>query len=143
MKEETPHLSNEHKQVETYFANKYRTTSKRLNIDSHKEELETKAIKPKWTIQLKLMWIISFIFIILSIVTISFATHYFKKDNEIRIKENNFQITELIGLTVNSYLTSTIQKSRQMAVLLESPVEQINRKLLQIYSLRMTVILFT
>ena len=110
----------EHQQVETYFANKYRTTSKRLNIDSHKEEVETKAIKPKWTIQLKLMWIISLIFIILSIVTISFATYYFKKDNEIRIKENNFQITELIGLTVNSYLTSTIQKSRQMAVLLES-----------------------
>ena len=110
----------EHQQVETYFANKYRTTSKRLNIDNHKEEVETKAIKPKWTIQLKLMWIISLIFIILSIVTISFATHYFKKDNEIRIKENNFQITELIGLTVNSYLTSTIQKSRQMAVLLES-----------------------
>ena len=110
----------EHKQVETYFANKYRTTSKRLNIDNHKEETETKAIKPKWTIQLKLMWIISLLFMILSIVTISFATHYFKKDNEIRIKENNFQITELIGLTVNSYLTSTIQKSRQMAVLLES-----------------------
>lgn len=110
----------EHKQVETYFANKYRTTSKRLNIDNHKEETETKAIKPKWTIQLKLMWIISLLFMILSIVTISFATFYFKKDNEIRIKENNFQITELIGLTVNSYLTSTIQKSRQMAVLLES-----------------------
>ncbi|MBP6739887.1 MAG: hypothetical protein KA146_07835, partial [Leptospiraceae bacterium] len=111
---------NGNKHVESYFAEKFHTTSKRLNKDS-REEIYTVAIKPKWTIQLKLMSIISLLFTILATVIISLATYYFKKDNEVRIKENNFQITELIGLTVNSYLTSTIQKSKQMAVLLESP----------------------
>ncbi len=110
---------NQNKQVESYFAEKFHTTSKRLNKDS-REEISLEAIKPKWSIQLKLMSIISLLFIAVATAIISLATYYFKKDNEVRIKENTLQITELIGLTVNSYLTSTIQKSRQMAVMLES-----------------------
>lgn len=69
---------NGNKHVESYFAEKFHTTSKRLNKDS-REEIYTVAIKPKWTIQLKLMSIISLLFTILATVIISLATYYFKK----------------------------------------------------------------
>ncbi len=74
---------------------------------------------PKFPIQLKLMALVSVVFILSTSVIIGLATSFFKKDNEVRVKDNNAKITELIGITVKLELETIIQKSKQMALTLE------------------------
>lgn len=64
-----------------------------------------------WSIQLKLVLIISVI-IILSITAIIYiATYFFKKDNEVRIKEKNLEITELIGSKTRSDISNIVRSA--------------------------------
>jgi len=58
----------------------------------------------KWTIRLKLMLIISTIITLALSGIISVATYFFKTDSELRVKENNIKITEVIALKMVSDL---------------------------------------
>jgi adenylate cyclase len=72
----------------------------------------------KFPIQLKLMSLVSIVFILTTTLIIFLATTFFKKDNEVRVKDANIKLTELVGLTVKSELESIVQKSKQMAITL-------------------------
>lgn len=111
-------------------------TSNRKNLkESIQEKLENTAYRiaaigdrlgltgyreVKWSLQLKMMAMNSLIMIFTSAIIIGVATHFFKNDNETRIKEENIRLVELYGATVQTYMSSVIQKSKQMGVSLDS-----------------------
>lgn len=69
-----------------------------------------------WSIRLKLVFIISII-IILSISSIIYiATFFFKNDNELRIKEKNLEITELIAAKTRSDISNLIRSAKLAAI---------------------------
>ena len=69
----------------------------------------------KLTIRVKLMSIISLIFIISISAIILIATYFFKSDSEIRVQELNIKLAEVIGLKVKTDIESVLDKTRLMA----------------------------
>ncbi len=63
-------------------------------------------VPSRFTIRLKLLVITSAILILSSGSIIVLATHFFRKDNEIRVKENTMQLTEIIAKNINSEIHS-------------------------------------
>ncbi|TQE65721.1 hypothetical protein FF001_13835 [Leptospira interrogans] len=57
-----------------------------------------------WNIRQKLMVIISIIILISLGTIIALATYFFKSDNEIRVKENNLKLTDVIRACPKTYL---------------------------------------
>jgi adenylate cyclase len=68
-----------------------------------------------WSIQLKLVLIISVIIIFSITAIIYIATYFFKKDNEVRIKEKNLEITELIGSKTRSDISNIVRSALETA----------------------------
>ncbi|MDV6234659.1 adenylate/guanylate cyclase domain-containing protein [Leptospira ellisii] len=68
-----------------------------------------------WNIRRKLMVIISIIILISLGVIISLATYFFKSDNEVRIKENNLKLTDVISQKVRSDIASLTKRSLLLA----------------------------
>lgn len=66
-------------------------------------------------IRSKLISIISIIIVTSLAVMISLATIFFKKDNEIRIKESNFTISQVIASKTESDFTAIVEKINIMA----------------------------
>lgn len=69
----------------------------------------------KLTIRVKLMSIISLIFIVSISAIILIATYFFKSDSEIRVQELNIKLAEVIGLKVKTDIESVLDKTRLMA----------------------------
>lgn len=104
--------------LQDYFRKKYEDTARRHNIYVDAVD-KRKGYRVNWSLQLKLMGINSLIITLTSIVIISFATYFFKSDSENNIKEENFKLVDLIGITVDNYITSMSWKSKQMALILD------------------------
>lgn len=68
-----------------------------------------------WSIQLKLVTIISIIIIVSITGIIYLATYFFKQDNEVRIKEKNLELTELIAGKTRSDLSNIIRSARELS----------------------------
>ncbi|MCG6192810.1 HAMP domain-containing protein [Leptospira sp. FAT2] len=68
-----------------------------------------------WNIRQKLMVIISFIILVSLGVIIALATYFFKSDNEVRIKENNLKLTDVISQKVRSDMASLTKRSLLLA----------------------------
>ena len=60
----------------------------------------------------KLVFVNSFAMILTMTTMIFIATYYFKKDSELRIRENNIMITDAIGARLNTEFGSIIQVVR-------------------------------
>ncbi|MDX1960181.1 MAG: adenylate/guanylate cyclase domain-containing protein [Leptospiraceae bacterium] len=104
--------------LESYFQKKYEdTVRKQKMIDPSLER--RKAYRVNWSLQLKLMGINSLIVIITSAIIIVLATHFFIADSEVYIREENFKLVDLVGITVKNFMSSTILKSKQMAHVLD------------------------
>ncbi|WCL49711.1 adenylate/guanylate cyclase domain-containing protein [Leptospira sp. GIMC2001] len=73
-----------------------------------------------WSVQLKLVTIISVIIILSISVIIYIATYFFRQDNELRIKEKNLEITELIASKTKSDISNIVRSSRSLARLLKN-----------------------
>ncbi len=117
------------KSLETYFEEKFETTAKRQDKLGEKDS-KVNSTEINWSLQLKLMAINSLIVISTCAIIITVATYFFKEDNEIRIKEENIRTVELYGTTVQTYMSSVIQKSKQMGVTLENnTVTDLQKKL--------------
>ena len=69
----------------------------------------------KLQIRSKLISIISIIIIISLSVMISLATIFFKKDNEVRVKESNLTISQVIASKTESDFTAIVEKMNIMA----------------------------
>ncbi|MCC5814412.1 MAG: HAMP domain-containing protein [Leptospira sp.] len=82
--------------------------------------MDNKDFKPsRWTIRVKLIVIISSILIVALSSIIIIATYFFKQDNELRIKESNMKLTDIVALNLKSEfrslrksLTVTLQSIR-------------------------------
>jgi adenylate cyclase len=112
--------------LESYFEDKFKSSAKLQN--KYTEEFTGEIFKPKWTIQQKLMGLFSLMLLLSLSLMIMLATYYFKSDNEVRIKEDNLKMVELVGITMQSYLSSTMQKCKQMAITLDSNTIDANHR---------------
>ncbi len=104
--------------LESYFKEKFDITSKRQGRNSRSKN-EVEDFQFKWTIQLKLMGLVSLIFIVTTAAIITFASIFFRRDARLRIEEHNIKLTELIGLTIQEQLNLTVLKAKQMAITIE------------------------
>lgn len=68
-----------------------------------------------WNIRQKLMVIISIIILISLGTIIALATYFFKSDNEIRVKENNLKLTDVISQKIRSDIASLTKRSLLLA----------------------------
>ncbi len=100
------------------------------NVDLEKLFKE-EAPKTKFSIQLKLMGVISLLFALSVSAIIFFASYYFRYTADLQLRDSNLKIAEVVGLKVKSDITAVVEKGRQIAITLTSqglPEDQ--RKLL-------------
>ncbi|MGE8720000.1 adenylate/guanylate cyclase domain-containing protein [Leptospira terpstrae] len=72
----------------------------------------------KFSLQLKMMGVISFLFALSVSVIIFFASFYFKRSIELQLRDNNIRIAEIIGSKVKSDILGVVEKGRQIAITL-------------------------
>ncbi|WCL48065.1 adenylate/guanylate cyclase domain-containing protein [Leptospira sp. GIMC2001] len=70
--------------------------------------------KTKFSIQVKMMGIISLILAITVSIIIGIATYFFKQDSETRVQENNLALVDLVGLKVSSDIQGIVTKAEQL-----------------------------
>ncbi|TGL18689.1 HAMP domain-containing protein [Leptospira yanagawae] len=94
-----------------------------LNIDS--------TVGTKFSLQLKMMGVISLLFILSVSSIIIFASFYFKRSIELQLRDNNIRIAEIIGSKVRSDILGVVEKGRQIAITLTTQgLPEDDRKLL-------------
>ncbi len=86
---------------------------------SVKESPKTEFHPSKWTIRYKLITIISGLIVISLSLMIALATFFFKSDSEVRIQENNINLTDVIGQKISSEIQSLASLSKVVATTLE------------------------
>ncbi|MDX1960410.1 MAG: adenylate/guanylate cyclase domain-containing protein [Leptospiraceae bacterium] len=74
----------------------------------------------KFNIRVKLMLIISGIIFVSLFLIIELATHFFRRDSEIRVKENDLQISNLVSLKIQSEFLARAKNMKLFASELES-----------------------
>ncbi|TGL37288.1 adenylate/guanylate cyclase domain-containing protein [Leptospira perdikensis] len=85
----------------------------------------------KFSLQLKMMGVISFLFVLSVSVIIFFASFYFKRSIELQLRDNNIRIAEIIGSKVKSDILGVVEKGRQIAITLTTQgLPETERKLL-------------
>ncbi|BDA78756.1 hypothetical protein LPTSP3_g16860 [Leptospira kobayashii] len=87
--------------------------------------------KSKFSIQVKMMGVISLLFILSVSTIIILASFFFKRSTELSLRANNLELAEIVGLKVKDDVLSVVVKGRQIATTLTSqglPEDQ--RKLL-------------
>ncbi|MCW7492060.1 HAMP domain-containing protein [Leptospira sp. 2 VSF19] len=85
----------------------------------------------KFSLQLKMMGVISLLFALSVSVIIFFASFYFKRSIELQLRDNNIRIAEIIGSKVKSDILGVVEKGRQIAITLTTQgLPEAERKLL-------------
>jgi len=74
----------------------------------------TEKTNAKFSIQIKMMGMISLILAVTVSTIIAIATYFFKDDSIIRIQENNLNLVGVIGLKVSSDIQSIVSKAEQL-----------------------------
>ncbi|TGN18682.1 adenylate/guanylate cyclase domain-containing protein [Leptospira idonii] len=95
------------------------TTSKQ---EAHSESLPLNSgnVQTKFSLQLKMMGVISLLFVLSVSTIIFFASYYFKQTAELQLRANNLRLAEIVGLKVKSDVLSSVEKGRQIAITLTS-----------------------
>jgi adenylate cyclase len=86
-----------------------------VNFDSKK----TSKDKAKFSIQFKLMVVISSVLAITTSAIITLATYFFKTDNKVRILETNLELVRVVELKVRADLNAVVDKGKQLALTLK------------------------
>jgi adenylate cyclase len=68
----------------------------------------------KFSIQVKMMGMISLIMAVTVSIIIAVATYYFRNDSETRVQENNLALVDIIGLKVSSDIQGIVSKAEQL-----------------------------
>lgn len=85
-------------------------------------EIETKHnINTKFSIQVKMMGMISLILALTTSIIIGVATYFFKNDAQTRVEENNLAMVDLVGLKVSSDIESIVKKGEQLVTSMLRP----------------------
>lgn len=94
------------------------------------QEKET-SVNTKFSLQLKMMGVISLLFVLSVATIIIFASFYFKQSIELQLRDNNLRLTEIIGSKVSSDVLGVVEKGRQIAITLTTQgLPEEDRKLL-------------
>ncbi len=86
-------------------------------IDKKEENLKKQ--KPIFSIQFKMMLVISSVLAISTSSIIALATYFFKSDNKVRILETNLELVRVVELKVRADLNSVVDKGKQLALTLK------------------------
>ncbi|MCE9501534.1 MAG: hypothetical protein K8R21_13690, partial [Leptospira sp.] len=103
------------KEFENYIPDKKREEKSMTSSDQN-NYAGTKT--SRWTIRFKMMVIISSIIVLALTFIIYLATFFFKSDNEVRIKENNIKLTDVIGQKVSTEISALSQNLKVIATTL-------------------------
>lgn len=76
---------------------------------------------PKWSIQVKLMVVISAIMGVTLTIMIALATIFFRREIDVKVRENSIDLANTIGEKIKSDLQSILEKSLQLVKALNSP----------------------
>ncbi|GBF49216.1 adenylate/guanylate cyclase catalytic domain protein [Leptospira ryugenii] len=109
--------------------------SKSTQVDASSEPQEVG--NTKFSIQLKMMGVISILFILTVSAIIFFASNFFRKSTELQLRDNNLRIAEIVGSKVASDVLNAAERGKQIAVTLTTigiPEDQ-KRKLIDSYFL--------
>ncbi len=87
----------------------------KVNFDSKKPSKD----KAKFSIQFKLMVVISSVLAVTTSAIISLATYFFKTDNKVRILETNLELVRVVELKVRADLNAVVDKGKQLALTLK------------------------
>lgn len=104
--------------------------------DKKSEEIESDIpiesnVNTKFSLQLKMMGVISLLFVLSVASIIIFASFYFKRSIELQLRDNNIRIAEIIGSKVKSDILGVVEKGRQIAITLTTQgLPEEDRKLL-------------
>ncbi|MBN2441774.1 MAG: HAMP domain-containing protein, partial [Spirochaetales bacterium] len=107
--------------AEVSFAEAEREILAPLREEKEKDEEEYREVKLKGrarfysSVRFKLITITSMIIIISLSGMILLATYFFKRDNTIRVQENNLYVSQVIALKVKSDFNAVIEKSKLIA----------------------------
>ncbi|TGM48639.1 HAMP domain-containing protein [Leptospira biflexa] len=89
------------------------------------------SVNTKFSLQLKMMGVISLLFVLSVASIIIFASFYFKRSIELQLRDNNIRIAEIIGSKVRSDILGVVEKGRQIAITLTTQgLPEEDRKLL-------------
>ena len=88
--------------------------------------------KPKYSLQLKMMAVISLILAVTVSIIISLATYYYKEDNQKRIEEVNLDNVQIVNSKVKTDILSVISQGEQLSVALRKDInKEIGQKLVE------------
>jgi len=87
----------------------------KVSFDSKKQSKD----KAKFSIQFKLMVVISSVLAITTSAIITLATYFFKTDNKVRILETNLELVRVVELKVRADLNAVVDKGKQLALTLK------------------------
>ncbi len=89
-------------------------------IEENKNPIDNplKNSSAKISIQLKMMAVISFLFILTVSTIIFFASAFFRSTSELQLRDNNLRMAEIVGSKVGSDMLSAVERGKQIAVTL-------------------------
>ncbi|MDZ4727194.1 MAG: adenylate/guanylate cyclase domain-containing protein [Leptospira sp.] len=69
----------------------------------------------KFSIQLKMMGVISVLFILTVSTIIFFASNFFRNTSELQLRDNNLRMAEIVGSKVGSDVLNAVERGKQIA----------------------------
>ncbi|MCX7997498.1 MAG: HAMP domain-containing protein, partial [Leptospiraceae bacterium] len=107
------------------------TLSKKENTQNYKQEerpISNLATKPKFSLQNKMMVVITIILTLVVSSIIFLATYFFKSDNKVRILENNLELVRIVELKVRADLNAVVEKGKQLALVINQEFKNPKQK---------------
>ncbi|HMV43659.1 MAG TPA: adenylate/guanylate cyclase domain-containing protein [Leptospiraceae bacterium] len=102
------------------------TSTEKVNSDTATPDKPTS--KAKYSLQLKMMLVISIVIATTVSVMIALATYFFKDDNQKRIDQNNLDIVRIINSKVVTDLVAEINKGKILALTLKQEFKSNSQK---------------
>ncbi|TGM80786.1 adenylate/guanylate cyclase domain-containing protein [Leptospira bouyouniensis] len=116
---------------EEKHSSKEETSKTNQNSTDVPNHLAETSVNTKFSLQLKMMGVISLLFVLSVASIIIFASFYFKRSIELQLRDNNIRIAEIIGSKVKSDVLGVVEKGRQIAITLTTQgLPEEDRKLL-------------
>ncbi|MGV3666952.1 MAG: adenylate/guanylate cyclase domain-containing protein [Leptospira bouyouniensis] len=116
---------------EEKHSSKEETSITNQNSTDVPNHLAETSVNTKFSLQLKMMGVISLLFVLSVASIIIFASFYFKRSIELQLRDNNIRIAEIIGSKVKSDVLGVVEKGRQIAITLTTQgLPEEDRKLL-------------
>ena len=86
--------------------------------------------KVKWPIQFKMMAVLTILLSFTMAVIITLATYFFKKDSDVRIRENALSLTKVVGLKVKSDLLALVDKGKAIGLIVGQNISETEKNFL-------------